>query len=221
MRPVRFARLHSRCVRFGVWSLLLPVILSCACQEWFKPLALVLPPPKRKVPAEFAHLQGSVAVLVWVRPETHYDYPYARLEVASHVADQLLAHVRPRITCADVPAVEDYLDRSSGRFVDPEQVGRELDTRFVIYLELLEFSLRDAYVPDFLQGHIRSSVTVYDLSDKDLSPRAYELAPVDTRVPQRPVRFTQANAAMIRRATYETFAGMVAKKFYAHQEVVE
>ena len=49
----------------------------------------------------------------------------------------------------------------------------------------------------------------------------YDLAAVNTRVPRSPVRFTQTSAARIRKATYETFAGTVAKKFYDHQEVVE
>lgn len=217
--PVKPAAARSWLLRLFA-GVILPMSLCCGC-NWFKPLAFIIPPPKKKIAAEFAHLQGSVAVVTWVRPETLYDYPYARLEVAGHVADQIAAHVKPAVRCVDIFEIEDFLNRSNARAIDPEHVGRAFDTRFVVYLELLEFSFRDPHLPDLLQGHIRASVVVYDLTDKDLSAKTYDLATVNTRVPRNPVQFTQTSAAMIRKATYETFAGMVAKKFYDHQEVVE
>lgn len=201
-----------------MWLVIPVLILSSGC-NWFEPLALILPEPKKTVPAEFAHLKGSVAVVVWVHPETLFDYPYVRLELAGHVADRIAAGVRPAVTCADIRDVEQYLDRLGTRFVEPVGLGRHFGTRFVIYLEVLEFAMRDPQVPDLLQGRIRASVVVHDLSDDEVRARAYELAPVSVAVPPRPTRFTQASAARIRKATYETFAGVVAKKFYDHREV--
>lgn len=203
------------------FTALLALMLSSSGCNLFKPLAFVLPPPTKKVAPEFAHLAGSVTVVVWVRPETLYDYPYARVEVAGYVADHLLASVKPAITCTEIPRVEDYLDRHGGRVVDPEKIGREFDTRFVLYLELLEFSMRDPQLPDLLQGRIRSSVVVYDLSRKDGPAATYDLAPVEARVPDKPTRYTHANALALRQATYQVFAGMVAKKFYEYEEEVK
>ncbi len=199
--------------------LVIPILLLSSGCNWFEPLAFILPTPKKTVPAEFAHLEGSVTVVVWVHPETLFDYPHVRLELAGHVADRIAAGVRPAVTCADIRDVEQYLDRLGTRFVEPVGVGRHFGTRFVIYLEILEFAMRDSQVPDLLQGRIRASVVVHDLSDDEIRARAYELAPVTVAVPPRPTRFTQANAAHIRKATYETFAGVVAKKFYDHREV--
>lgn len=208
----RFARIF--------WPMLLLVVLGCGC-NWFKGFAFLLPPPQKTVPAEFAHLQGSVAVVVWVRPETTYDYPHVRLEVASHVADHLAARVRAPITVLDPLRVEQLVDGLGGRVVDPARVGRDLGARFVVYLELLEFFLRDPNIPDLLQGRVRASVTVYDLSDESLTPQLFDLAPVLVRVPQRPTRFTQTGAVVVRKMTYETLAGAVAKKFYDHKEAAE
>ncbi len=195
-------------------------MFGCGC-NWFEPLAFVLPTPQKTVPAEFAHLQGSVAVVVWVRPETTYDYPYVRLEVASHIADHIAAHINPPITIVDPLRVEQHIDRLGGRVVDPAQVGRDLGARFVVYLELLEFFLRDANVPDLLQGRVRASVTVYELSKESLTPQIFDLAPVLVRVPPRPTRFTQTAAVAVRKMTYEALAGAVAKKFYDHKEAVK
>ncbi len=77
---------HRRRARIELVLLLLAATLCGGC-NWFKGLALFLPEPQKTVPAEFAHLEGSVAVVVWVHPETLYDYPNVRLELASHVAD--------------------------------------------------------------------------------------------------------------------------------------
>ncbi len=197
--------------------LLLAATLCGGC-NWFKGLALFLPEPQKTVPAEFAHLEGSVAVVVWVHPETLYDYPNVRLELASHVADQIAASVRAKLSFADMMEVEQYIDRRGGRVVDPAQIGREFGTRFVVYMEILEFTLRDPFLPDLLQAKIRASVTVYDMEDKDFAPRSYDLTPVTTQVPDRPAQFSQSNAMLIRKLAYETFAGLVARKFHEYKE---
>lgn len=209
----------SSVIRASRMWLLMPILFLSGGCNWLEPLALVLPEPKIKVPAEFAHLQGSVTVVVWVHSETLFDYPHLRLELAGHVADRIAAGVRPRVTCADIVDVEQYLDRLGTRFIEPVSVGRHFGTRFVIYLEVLEFAMREPHVPDLLQGRVRASVVVYDLSDEQARALVYELAPVSVAVPPRPTRFTQASAARIRKATYETFAGVVAKKFFDHKEV--
>ncbi len=211
---------HFRCARIELVLLLLAATMCGGC-NWFKGLALFLPEPQQTVPAEFAHLEGSVAIVVWVHPETLYDYPNVRLELASHVADQLAASVRAKLSFADVMEVEQYIDSRGGRVVDPAQIGRQFGTHFVLYMEILEFTLRDPFVPDLLQAKIRASVTVYDMEDKDFAPRAYDLAPVTTLVPDRPAQFTQSNAMLIRKVAYETFAGLVARKFHKYKEAVK
>ncbi len=211
---------HRRRIQIELVLLLLAATLCGGC-NWFKGLALFLPEPQKTVPAEFAHLEGSVAVVVWVHPETLYDYPNVRLELASHVADQIAASVQAKLSFADVMEVEQHIDRTGGRVVDPAQVGRQFGTRFVVYMEVLEFTLRDPFVPDLLQAKIRASVTVHDLQDKDFAPRVYDLAPVTTVVPARPARFTQSNAMLIRKLAYETFGGLVARKFHEYKEAVK
>ncbi len=188
--------------------------------NWLKPLAFVLPEPKQTITAEFSHLEGAVAVVTWVPPETLYEYPNARLEVSAHVVSHLQANVDRALHFADVMAVEAYIEETGMRAVDPEAVAGRFDARYVVYLEVLEFDIRDPQVPEFLQGRIRASVVVYDLSDPDMPPRTYDLEPVAVLVPEHPVRFSQSNALVVRKAAYDTFAGKVAMKFYDHEEVI-
>ncbi len=206
------------------WSLLVLggglacFLLGC---NWLQPLSLVLPEPKQKVPAEFSHLSNSVAVVVWVMPETLYDYPNARIEVASYVADQLQSHVNG-ITCADFRKVENLIERASQSSFDPKAIGKQLNVHYVVYLELLTFAFREPHTPELIQGHIRSSVVVYDLTRSDRTAEAFELAPVEIFEPKGGPRTYGPNAmTLVRNATYTTFAGAVAKKFYDHEEEVK
>ncbi|MCG3136674.1 MAG: hypothetical protein HJJLKODD_00509 [Phycisphaerae bacterium] len=207
--------------RWSALSCCLMLLSGAVGCNWMTGLALVLPEPTRKVQPEFRELTGAVTVLVWAPLETMYDYPYVRLEVASHVVDELHARLK-EVRCTDVSRVEDYLEQQTQTVVDPELVGREFGTRYLVYIELLQFQFRDPYTPDLLQGQVRASITIYDFSKPDTPPRRFELTPIEATVPgSQPIRYTQASAVTVRKQTYETVAGLVAKKFYAYEEKVE
>ncbi|HEY3242333.1 MAG TPA: hypothetical protein VGM03_03195, partial [Phycisphaerae bacterium] len=128
--------------RLVTYALLLATaILSSGC-NWFTPLVM-MGEHKRKVPAEFTKLTGqNVLILVWAQPETLFDYPYVRVETASHIRDKLAAELQTRKTHVDFvePArSEDYLRRTLDVSYDPMDVGRKFDASMVVYIELLEF----------------------------------------------------------------------------------
>lgn len=195
---------------------LLPVLLA-GC-NLFTPLAFVLPEHQREVPAEFTQLSGSVAVLVWADSPITYDYPYLTLDIAGHVSDRLQAGV-PGIKTVDVYNIQDFVKlKPRGR--TPEEVGRQFQANYVVYLELLDFGLREPSTPDIIQGRIYSSVVVYGFKDPQAPPQRTELAPVSVKVPEGgPKHFSPGELREIRKSLYETFAGQVASKFYSHREV--
>ncbi len=88
----------------------------------------------------------------------------------------------------------------------------------VVYLELLEFQMRDPDAPALLQGRIDAAVSVHDLTaDLDEAGR-YELAGVETTHPEQPVLFSLTAADILRSETYDKFAEQVTRKFYAHDQ---
>lgn len=196
--------------------LLLPVVLA-GC-NWFTPLAFILPEHKRQVSAEFTQLSGSVAVMVWADSPITYDYPSLTLDVAAHVSDRLQAVV-PEIKPIDVNDLEDFIkQKPRGRL--PEDVGRHFQADYVIYLELLDFGLREASTPDIIQGRVYSSIVVYTFKDPQAPPQRNELVPISVKVPEGgPTHFSPGELHRVRKDLYETFAGQVAAKFYDHEEV--
>jgi hypothetical protein len=197
------------------------LLASLAGCSWLIPFAL-MQEHKRKVPAEFARLEGKrTLVTVWAPPETLFDYPRVRLELTSFIVDKLKAEVKS-IHVVDPVKVEDHIQRTLSVDVDPQRLGRQFGVDMVVYLELLEFHIRDPHVPDLVQARIRASVQVYDLTADADEPRSYELTSVDITEPESgPQLMTQANVVQVRRAAYVKFAEAVARKFYTWEEIIE
>ena len=196
---------------------LMPLVASC---NLLTPL-VVLGEHTKKVSPEFDKLAGKrVAVLVWTEPATLFDYPHVRFELATYIGDKLHAEMGQRklgTEVVDPRDVEDYLQKNIDAQIDPYAVGRKFNTDYVIYLELLEFQIRDAQMPQFLRGRIQASVSVHDIRAERESQRRYELTPVQCVHPEdAPVQMSATNSPQIREATYRKFAEQVARKFYEH-----
>lgn len=198
-------------------AVLLPTIVGC---NLLTPL-IFIGDHKKKVAPEFNKLADNrVAVLVWTDPATLFDYPYARLELATHLTGKLSAEMSKRGSGTDIVDprnVEDFLQRNPDAQIDPRVVGEHFEAAYVIYVEVFEFQIRDADQPQFLRGRIGASVTVHDMRAEPDQPRQYELTPIDCVYPEgAPVLMTATNPPLIRESTYRKFAELAARKFYEY-----
>ena len=176
---------------------------------------------KKKIMPEFDKLPGRrVAILVWTEAATLFDYPHARFELASYIWEKLameMAQRKLRTEVVDPRDVEDFIQKDVDAQINPHTVGRHMDADYCIYVEIIEFQIRDARQPQFLQGRIVASVSVHDIRADPDQQRRFELAPVRTIYPDKsPVLMSATNAVLIREATYRKFAEEVARKFYEY-----
>ena len=173
---------------------------------------------KRKVPAEFDKLEGTrTAVVVWAEPETLFDYPHVRLELGSYTGDKIRANVKD-CDIVDSFRVEEFLERNADDTIDPRKVGAHFEADMVVYIELLEFQVRDRSAPDLLRGRVKASVSVYDLRADPDEISSFVLESVEVVCPQnQPVLMSSRNAQLIRQQTYDLFSEKVARKFYEHK----
>ncbi len=202
-----------RCIAFA----LLPMLASC---NLLLPAA-ILGVQKKRVPPEFDKLAGSrVVVQVWTDPSTLFDYPYARLELATYLGDKLHAEMSQRnqpVEVVDSREVEDFLQKNPDARINPAALGKRFQANYVIYVEVAGFQIRDPSEPQFLRGRINASVSVHDVSADPRDARRYELTPVEAIYPEKqPVLINATNSAQVREATYRVFAEMVARKFYEY-----
>ena len=178
---------------------------------------------KKQFPAEFDKLPNSrVAVVVWMDQSTLFDWPFARFELATYVADKLDSEISQRgreIDIVDPRDIDDFIQRSNDPVIDPITIGREFDVDYVLYVEVLEYQTRDSQQPQLLRGRIGASVSVVDIrSDADLG-ETFELAAVKCVHPeQAPVLMNATNTRRVREATHLKFSELVARKFYQYEE---
>jgi len=202
---------------FWIISALLPLMSSC---NLLMPIA-VMGVQQKRIPAEFDKLSGSrVAVQVWTDPSTLFDYPYARLELATYVGDKLQAELGQRnqaVEVVDPRDVENFLQRNPDARINPTALGKQFQVNYVIYVEVASFQIRDPSEPQFLRGRINASVSVHDVTSDSRDARRFELMPVEAIYPEeQPVLINATNAPLVREATYRKFAEMVARKFYEY-----
>jgi len=176
---------------------------------------------KRDVPAEFDNLRGKrVVILVWAQPATMFDYPHIRLELASYIGDRIESAVKE---CEIVAGerVEELIERDLDAMIDPKKSGTHFQADMVVYIELLEFQVRDPETPDLLHGHIHANVSVYDLAAEPDELDRFVLAPIEVRYPDSPVILSARNALLVRQQLYQVFAEKAATKFFKHQVDLE
>ncbi len=196
---------------------MLPMLGSC---NLLTPIA-VMGVHQKRIPPEFDKLAGTrVAVQVWTDPSTLFDYPYARLELASYLGDKLHAEMGQRnqaVEVVDARDVEDFLQKNPDARINPLALGKRFKANYIIYVEVASFQIRDPAEPQFLRGRINASVSVHDVAADAREVRRYELTPVEAVYPEeQPVLINATNSPMIREATYRMFAEMVARKFYEY-----
>jgi hypothetical protein len=182
--------------------------------------AIFLHPGTKKVPPEFARLTNTkTLVMVWAEPETLYDYPYVRLELSTYISDKIRAGVEG-VQVVNARKVEDYIQSHPLQAVDPRTVGQHFEADMVVYVELLEFQIRDPEAPDLLQGKARGAVRVHDLTAEADEFEFQELEEVEVTFPEQPAFRAMTAPTVIRGETYQQFAELVARKFYAHEEEI-
>ena len=80
-----------------------------------------------------------------------------------------------------------------------------------------EFQMRDPHQPQFVQGKIEASVSVYDSRPLVGASGRFPLTPVRTIHPDKaPALMSATQAVWIREGAYRKFAEQVARKFYEY-----
>jgi hypothetical protein len=193
--------------------------LTVGCNIISVPFVLFAPDPTKKIPAEFAKIEGKrVLILVWAEQATLYEYPHVQLESATHIRYFL----REKFKDLDVVSpteVERYMQGHPDWSTEhPARLGRQFKADFVMMVELMEFSTREPGSPGLFRGRVRARVTVYDLSFGEEQPNGISLKPAEAVYPpDKPIGVLRADDRTIRAETYKEFGRNVAQKFYEHE----
>jgi len=213
----RFGR--ADCTLIGGVLLLLALAAGC---NMMKALAYHTAPQTERMDAEYATLAGQkVVVYVWTRPETLWDYPQLRLDLAAHASAYLKQNV-PKVEVIPAAQVEAHLKSLSTMNPDPAEIARHFNANHVIHLSVYKFSMRDPGLSQFYRGRISASVVVLDLTAKDGTVRRVPLEDVTTVIPEEgPLGYHNVSADQIRDMTYREFTQTTGRKFHSWEREVQ
>jgi hypothetical protein len=192
--------------------LLIAVASGC---NMMKALSFHSAPQTEEIDAEYADLAGKkVVVYVWTRPETLWDYPQLRLDLAAHVSAYLKENV-PEVEVIPAPRVEAHLKSLSTMNPDAGELARHFHANSVIHLSIYKFSMRDPGLSQFYRGRISASVVVLDLTAQDGTVKRVPLPDVTVVIPEEgPLGYYNVSADQVRDMTYREFTQATGRKFH-------
>ncbi|MBI4578099.1 MAG: hypothetical protein HY718_00260 [Planctomycetes bacterium] len=198
--------------------LLSMIVLGGGCTA-MRSLLYQTAPQKEDVAPEYAGLPGrKAAVYVWARPESLWDYPQMRLDMAAHLSAYLKENVK-NLEVIPAPQVESYMKTLSNMSPDPADIGRHFHADMVVHLSVYKFSIRDPGMSQFYRGRISASVAVLDMTARDGTVQRVPLQDVNVVVPEEgPLGYYNVTADQVRDATYREFTQATGRKFHPWQK---
>jgi hypothetical protein len=172
-------------------------------------------PKTEQVDAEYAGLsKQKVLVYVWAEPETLWDYPQMRLDLAAHLSSYLKEHV-DKVEIIPARQVEAHIKSLSTMNPEAADLGRHFHADMVVHLSVYKFSMRDPGMSQFYRGRISASAVVLDLTAKDGTVKRVPLKDVVTTVPaESKLGYYNLGADQIRDMTYREFTETTGRKFH-------
>jgi len=207
-----------------VWAvagvLALGVLAQMGCQPTGYLLYLFTPAAQAKtVEAEFHGLEGRrVAVVIYADPRVQYDYPFARLTVATAVGSELRNRLKG-VTVIEPAKIIKYQDQNTyWESMEKTELAKALGADYVLMISLMEYTTRELGSVDLLRGRITAQCSVCQagLAERESCVwRGKDI--VIVYPPDRPAGAAGDNDTAIRVSTERLFAEELTRKFYKHK----
>lgn len=183
-------------------------------------LSRLAPRPKAKtVPAEYASLPGHrVAVVVHTEPAMEYEYPGVRVGLASMITSQFRANVKGAAV-VDAREVAQYQDENlRWDEMDRGELGRKLQCDYLLYISLVEYSMREPGSVGLFRGRITAEVSVFDSAQPERNGRVWRGKDITVVYPPggSPNNLSE-DGRTVRRKAEDMFVDIVVKNFYSHK----
>ena len=170
------------------------------------------------IPAEFDGLKNhSVAVVVFARESTQFEYPWAVMNLSAATSSRLRAGVRGVTTVAAQKITAYQCKNLHWVEMDRTALGKALDADFVLYISLVEFSTVEEGYVDLLRGKVNGEVKVYDCSKSEADACVWTCDNIRVAFPKTATVRTVKNEADIRSVILVKFSEKLAKKFYSYK----
>jgi hypothetical protein len=166
----------------------------------------------------------SVAVVIFAPAVIIDQYPGAREEIADFVTTKMREQMASTRLVLPREIIYWQNDTLNWTNLPPRDIGRHFGVDRVLFIEVLDYSMRRPVGVSNLQGRLRAQCHIYDTEPKAAGPDENgRMAAVWTGLidavwpPAKPLDPTQTNEAAVRLRTLESFADMLVRNFHAEQ----
>jgi len=201
--------------------IILPLVLA-GCNVLAYPLYVLLGQTETRVKAEYAGLQDKkIAVIVVGQPGIDFEDPYARMDLALGTQRAIRENVKG-VEFADQEKIQAFQRARLDWYSLPlSEIAAQFQVQRVLYLELIQYTIREPDSVNLLRGRIWAQLRVYEAESALPEDPAYETEVEIVYPEQAPQPYSENNKLLIRRQSMETFALEAARKFYDHKRKVK
>jgi hypothetical protein len=176
----------------------------------------------KKVKAEYTGLENhSTVIFVVTNPAIDFEYPYTGLNISLATADQISRNVK-NATFIDPETVDKYQrEKIDWLSIPVSEIGRDFQADRVLYIDLVQFTMREEDSINLLRAHIAADIRVYEMDSESPNQHTYQ-TDLDILHPKMgPSLFSDTAHALIYQESISRFAEELAKKFYNHKIPVD
>ena len=196
------------------------MMVGGGCQQLGYLGYLVAPePPTKEVDAEFKGLDNHrVAIVIFADQRTQYEYPFARLTLASVIKAELSKRLKA-VSVVDPARVCRYQEEHiNWESLEKTELGKALGADFVFQVNLMEYTTREPGSVDLFRGRITGQNSLYQVSLNESDARVWRSENITIVFPQNaPAGIPAGDDMTIRQATEQQYAETLVKKFYKHK----
>lgn len=183
--------------------------------------AFAPPPPMKTVEAECNQLPGkSVAIVIFADQSVQYEYPMAKVELSAALGEELKKHIDD-VTVVNWRRVIKYQNSNPDwTSTDKAKLGKLFNANFVLYISLVEFTLREPGSLNLCRGRITADVSLYQCSSDTRDSSIWREDDIRVLYPEKGHSQLLENNRQIQELSYntvKTFATELARKFYKHK----
>jgi len=171
-----------------------------------------------KVKAEYTGLENQkVAVIIVGQSAIDFEEPYARMDLALATEQALTEHVK-NIELADQEEIQNFQrSRFDWYSLPVADIIEQFQVQRLLYVELIQFTIREPESVNLLRGHIWAQLRVYQKESDTPDIPVYETETEVTFPEQAPSPYSEAARFNIRQQSIQLFAREVARKFHDHR----
>lgn len=183
---------------------------------------LFAPDATEKIEPEYTIGESSVAVIVWADQTTKDEYPQAVTQICRSLSHHLQEGIPEAtiVSARKVLALQEEYD-STWSQMKTNELCDELDCEYILRVDLETFTTRASSTPHLRKARVDASMNLYKKAERETIQSVYQDEVRTLYPPESKHGAYDMDERDLMHSAIEFFSQKAAKKFYAHEILLE